>query len=75
MTEGIASARANQSGGGQRLTSEGAGLGLAIGRDLARGMGGDVTVASVAVTGITFRLVVVRAGDASRGGCLMATLS
>jgi PAS domain S-box-containing protein len=36
--------------------TEGVGLGLAISRDLARGMGGDLTVRSVAGEGATFTL-------------------
>ena len=36
--------------------AEGAGLGLAISRDLARGMGGELTVRSVLGTGSTFSL-------------------
>jgi len=37
-------------------TAEGAGLGLAISRDLARGMGGDLTVESTPGAGSTFTL-------------------
>jgi signal transduction histidine kinase/PAS domain-containing protein len=43
-------------------TQEGVGLGLAISRDLARGMGGDVTVESAEGEGSVFTLVLPRAG-------------
>jgi signal transduction histidine kinase/CheY-like chemotaxis protein len=42
-------------------TAEGAGLGLAISRDLARGMGGDLTLQSEVGTGSTFTLTLPRA--------------
>jgi signal transduction histidine kinase len=42
--------------------NEGVGLGLAISRDLARGMGGDVTVDTELGVGSTFTLVLPRAG-------------
>ena len=47
----------------QRLTRPhaGVGLGLAISRDLARGMGGDLTVASEVGVGSTFTLTLPRA--------------
>jgi signal transduction histidine kinase len=47
----------------QRLTrpQEGVGLGLAISRDLARGMGGDLTAESVPGVGSTFTLRLPRA--------------
>jgi PAS domain S-box-containing protein len=49
----------------QRLTRphEGVGLGLAISRDLARGMGGDLTAASTLGAGATFTLVLPAAGE------------
>jgi signal transduction histidine kinase len=41
---------------------EGVGLGLAISRDLARRMGGDLTVESVVGAGTTFTFTLPRAG-------------
>jgi signal transduction histidine kinase len=48
---------------GRRLSGadEGAGLGLAISRDLARGMGGDLTAISTPGEGSTFTLTLPRA--------------
>jgi signal transduction histidine kinase len=48
---------------GRRLSTpdEGVGLGLAISRDLARGMGGDLTVESLVGVGSTFTLTLPRA--------------
>ena len=42
-------------------TTEGAGLGLAISRELARGMGGELAVTSVPGEGSTFTVELPRA--------------
>jgi signal transduction histidine kinase len=42
-------------------TNEGVGLGLAISRDLARGMGGDLAVESVVGKGSRFEFTLPRA--------------
>jgi len=49
-------------------TRDGVGLGLAISRDLARGMHGDLTVTSEVGVGSTFRLSLVRATAQSPSG-------
>ncbi len=49
-----------QLGRGLTSTAEGVGLGLAIGRELARGMGGDLTVASMPGQGSVFTFTLRR---------------
>jgi signal transduction histidine kinase len=46
---------------------EGVGLGLAISRDLARGMGGDLTVESVVGEGSVFTIALPRGGERDGG--------
>ena len=54
-----------QVSGGRTRVQQGTGLGLAISRDLTRGMGGDLTVASVLGGGSTFTISLRRVETAS----------
>ncbi|MGQ0649993.1 MAG: GAF domain-containing sensor histidine kinase [Gemmatimonadaceae bacterium] len=50
-----------------RERQQGVGLGLAISRELARGMGGDLFLRSIAGEGATFVLTIPRGADRRRG--------